>query len=672
MYRTLETSAFLFLLLEFVPGQDLFYFLEEARDHYDLDPTSDPPLNRTPPTPDLLSSLHPSQLLSSTRLRLIASLFAQMCEAVATCHDASVSHRDIKPENFILTDGWTVNQDGIHERKVVVKLSDFGLSTCDAVSSDMDCGSAPYMSFGTPVFRILFTLAYLYSQNAETTWPLCTSPMPQIYGLSALSSSTCTLPHHRHASCYFLFSPFASWDRRLPVIASRLYHYNPWMDTATGECSSFQLYLSNPANFFMRRFAGMTLPVANFLVENVFCILDDPTDDSQRIGAREFGVWIRDLPTLIRASQPLTNTHTHPHSRVPSTASIPGHLTVSAWTSCRPSSRPDSAAGGSPRRPPVALRGVISQNSTETVLDHDGPDGTLSPAPDLVLNEEDEDEGRQQLRDEQQADDGLPSLYTTKRRKRGRKGKGMTPSTDHTQMYERLALASQMLVCELNSQTRSAPTFFEAVPVTVSPSVTKKQRRWELSFGKSAGENDAQDLGETGHCMVANVENIVRNIEDQKERDKTRDILSRIEGIDKVKELAVPKPSRVLVEERILTPRELSDSSKPSSPLPVGTTKAKRGKTSFKRLSDVLQNGGGGVGGKKDMWLVVFNDVVLRCQRTGTTSLPLGSAYASQANSLPELQGKCEDATTRRNSTAQPRNLYKYIKVGFRPFPIWE
>ena len=529
LYRTLETSAFLLLLLEFVPGQDLFYFLEQARDHYDVDPASDPSLNRTPPTPGLLSSLHPSQLLSSTRLRLIASMFAQMCEAVATCHDASVFHRDIKPENFIVTDGWTVNQDGIHERKVVVKLSDFGLSTCDAVSSDMDCGSAPYMSFGTPLFCILFTsLAYLSSQNAETTWPLCTSPVPRMYGLSALSSSTCTLPHYRHASCYFFFFLFASWDRRLPLIASRLYHYNPWMDTATGECSSFQLYLSNPTNFFMRRFAGMTLPVANFLVENVFCILDDPTDDSQRIGAREFGVWIRDLPTLIGASQPLTHTHTH--SRVPSTASVAGHPIASAPASRRPSSRPASAAGGSPRRPPVVLR-VISQNPTDPVLDHDRPDGTLSPALDLVLNEEDEDEEQQQQHDDQQAEDGLRSLSTTKRRKRGRKGKGMTPSADHTQKSERLALASQTLVRELSRQkwstAVSAPTFLEVPPAQptppapVSPSVTKKPSRWKLSFGKSAGEtnlsgrSDSRSTNSTstsGSARATNVTNLIMGL----------------------------------------------------------------------------------------------------------------------------------------------------------------
>jgi serine/threonine protein kinase len=91
--------------------------------------------------------MHPDQLLSHTRLRLISSMFAQMCEAVATCHDAGVFHRDIKPENFIVTDGW-VEVDGRYERRVIVKLSDFGLSTTDVDSADMDCGSAPYMSYG--------------------------------------------------------------------------------------------------------------------------------------------------------------------------------------------------------------------------------------------------------------------------------------------------------------------------------------------------------------------------------------------------------------------------------------------------------------------------------------------------------------------------------------------
>ena len=172
--------------------------------------------------------------------------------------------------------------------------------------------------------------------------------------------------------------------------------------------------------------------------------------------------------------------------------------------------------------------------------------------------------------------------------------------------------------------------------------------------------------------MVAEVESIVRSIEDEKiqkeDRDKTRDVFARIEGLDKVKQLAIPKPSRLLLEERqIIVGREGSASTslspKGSSPPPVMATKNVKGKTSFRRLSDVLGTGSG-MGGKKDLWLVVFNDVVLRCQRTGTTSLPLVSSTNSRTNSLPEMQGKSKYATSgRRNSHTKPRNLYKFIKV---------
>ena len=180
LHRVLDTPAFLLLVLEFVPGEDLFYFLEQARDHYE--PSTSPILeaqspptsesdcslasidsSRTPPTPSLLSSLSPSKLLSRKRLKLIASMFSQMCDAVATCHERGVFHRDIKPENFIVTDGMMeVREPRVfgegddmteeivlrRERKVVVKLTDFGLSTTEMHSGDMDCGSAPYMSFG--------------------------------------------------------------------------------------------------------------------------------------------------------------------------------------------------------------------------------------------------------------------------------------------------------------------------------------------------------------------------------------------------------------------------------------------------------------------------------------------------------------------------------------------
>ena len=169
------------------------------------------------------------------------------------------------------------------------------------------------------------------------------------------------------------------------------------------------------------------------------------------------------------------------------------------------------------------------------------------------------------------------------------------------------------------------------------------------------------------------METIVRSIEDEKiqkeERDKTRDVFARIDGLDKVKQLMVPKPSRVLMEERpALGINPLSDPPNTRPPhAPPSAARPVKGKTSFKRLSDVLQGGSNGIGGKKDQWLVVFNDVVLRCQRTGTTSLPLVAATNARSASLPELQGKAKYATTgRRSLHTKPRNLYKYIKVRCR------
>ncbi|KAF9780975.1 hypothetical protein BJ322DRAFT_1011736 [Thelephora terrestris] len=285
LYRTLETPSYLLLLLEYVPGQDLFYFLEQSCDHYEPEPPSSPSSTGTltPPTPSLLSSLNPDQLLSRTRLRLISSMFAQMCQAVATCHAVNVFHRDIKPENFIVTDGWVKSSGGWPERKVAVKLTDFGLSANDVESADMDCGSAPYMSY-----ECRNNVAPTYSPRAADVWSL---------GI---------------------------------VLINMLYHYNPWTDTAEGACTSFELYRQNPINFFMHRFTGMTIPVARFLATRVFCILGDSPDDSPRVSAEEFEIWAKDLPSHFSVPG---------HSRAFSISSTHGHPLAAGLPPSRPASR---------------------------------------------------------------------------------------------------------------------------------------------------------------------------------------------------------------------------------------------------------------------------------------------------------------------------------------------
>ncbi|KAG8733195.1 hypothetical protein FRC12_018955 [Ceratobasidium sp. 428] len=169
--------------------------------------------------------------------------------------------------------------------------------------------------------------------------------------------------------------------------------------------------------------------------------------------------------------------------------------------------------------------------------------------------------------------------------------------------------------------------------------------------------------------MVAEVERIVRSIEDKKtekeERDRTWDVFARIEGLEKVKQLAVPKPSRLLLTEKPLNPDpttpETNRTLPPSAATnPSPTPKNIKGKSSFKRFSDVLQPGSSsGVGGKKDLWLVSFNDVVLRCQRVGTTTLPLVSG--SNTTKLPDKPDK--STAGRRAAQNRPRNMYKFIRI---------
>ncbi|KAF8160947.1 hypothetical protein B0H34DRAFT_653731 [Crassisporium funariophilum] len=488
LHRTFETSAFLLLLLEYVPGEDLFYFLEQARDHHDLHSSnttdSSVSTSHTPPTPSLLSNLHHSQLLSRTRLRLIASMFGQMCDAVAACHTQQVFHRDIKPENFIVTDGLWTNPDGRRERKVIVKLTDFGLSTTDLESSDMDCGSAPYMSY-----ECRNNVAPTYGPRAADVWSL---------GI---------------------------------VLINMLYHHNPWTDTAQGVCSSFDLFRRDPVNFFMYRFTGMTKPVAEVLANKVFCILDDPTDDSQRMTAADFGAWAKNLPILLGS---------HGVHRTASSSSTQGHrLSLSIPISHRPISRQPSFSTSAIRTPAMPARSLSRAPSLEpafereelsTVMDQDNEDDVDDPEGDVEI-------------------EGMTSRSTStnKRRKRGaRKGKGSglaSPTSTQDDTLVTLAVASQSLAREISMASKSSshrmgstktsssagqrvrkpyePISMYAMPTALlsstrpivsssassptppvtSPAAavpTKKPSKWKLSFGKASASSLAAAAAAAG------------------------------------------------------------------------------------------------------------------------------------------------------------------------------
>lgn len=125
LHCSFETDSWLYLVLEFCDGQDLYFWLTQNNDA------------RHPKTGDFLERFH--------RYQLVQNIFDQMLEAVAFCHKNGVAHRDIKPENFIVVTN--TREAKASPYGVVIKLTDFGLATRDRESADFDCGSKPYMSF---------------------------------------------------------------------------------------------------------------------------------------------------------------------------------------------------------------------------------------------------------------------------------------------------------------------------------------------------------------------------------------------------------------------------------------------------------------------------------------------------------------------------------------------
>ncbi|GAA5883634.1 hypothetical protein JCM16303_004926 [Sporobolomyces ruberrimus] len=306
LYGAYETDDWLFLVLEYVPGNDLFFWLlesqnsgtdhlysratspsgdafsqrrrsleyqinriEDASNSDDDDDDADGVLSRTvtadtpahllmdqtPPSPSLLSSAaalsNGDSLLSRKRLRLISRMFSQMCDAVQACHDVGIAHRDIKPENFIVVDGkgdkrrWEATEHAREKGRVVVKITDWGLGTMEEMCEDFDCGSKPYMAY-----ECRNNLRPTYDPRQADVWSL---------GL---------------------------------VLLNLLYHRNPWADPSLSD-PDFSEYVDAPIDFLKERFEGIGDEVATFLSTRVFCDVLEVVDgrEKKRVSAGEFGRW---------------------------------------------------------------------------------------------------------------------------------------------------------------------------------------------------------------------------------------------------------------------------------------------------------------------------------------------------------------------------------------------
>lgn len=289
----------------------------------------------------------------------------------------------------------------------------------------------------------------------------------------------------------------------------------------------------------------MTQPVAEFLANKVFCILPDSGDDSARIGAKEFGQWIRDLPDLLSPS-PLRPGSGHsrtgsislnmaemqshrlasiPHSRRPSLRSATGSRDASQLANQRASwiatmSRPPSLVPAFEEQENIAERSSIGVGI-----------GGL-PA---VIDQEGEEEDNEQ----DQSQPGSRTASTQKRRKRGaRKGKGkeaVASLSAQDKTLEALAGASQALARELSKTSKhpssttvpsplAASAVFNSVEFaqqnaqkTVVPTpavIAKKPSKWRLGFGKSSSSssNVKEEQEAKASSTASNVTNLIMGL----------------------------------------------------------------------------------------------------------------------------------------------------------------
>lgn len=417
-------------------------------------------------------------------------MFSQMCEAVAVCHDAGVSHRDIKPENFICCDSIELETAAEGDldfgpqakRKVVVKLTDFGLATTDEESGDVECGSKPYMSY-----ECRNNLGPTYYPPAADVWSL---------GI---------------------------------VLINMLFHRNPWKDPTEGD-PNFDNFLRDPTSFFLNKFTGIGREVAAYLACHVLCV-----EVEDRVSARDLGQWIKTLPEMIggrKAARELKMAkidtrvngsdkglfakspiqHPSEQSRKASasalTSSAPtlSNLPPANLLSHQSSVQPTPELLGETDLDPEASRSPTTVDEQPTPADTD----TMS-SPDAIEPGSDQPE---QSPDGDAADADARSLSQHRRRKRGvRKGKAAQAALaaasngdnlskeDRDAMLKELAAASQSLARHLSKTSRPTSEFdtsdtvdFPPLGTTPSQAAAAKKSKWKDMMKMSSGNPELAAL----------------------------------------------------------------------------------------------------------------------------------------------------------------------------------
>lgn len=422
-----------------------------------------------------------------------------MCEAVAVCHDAGVSHRDIKPENFICCDSIELESAAEGDldfgpqakRKVVVKLTDFGLATTDEESGDVECGSKPYMSY-----ECRNNLGPTYYPPAADVWSL---------GI---------------------------------VLINMLFHRNPWKDPTEGD-PNFDNFLGDPSNFLLSKFTGIGREVATYLACHVLC-----TEVEDRVTARDLGKWVKSLPEMIggrKAIRDLKMARLETRNERPADNSLfaksPVQTHTDVFRKASASALTSSAPMLSQMAPPSNLsNSAVTLVAPDLIGDGDGDemksattvDEQPTPVDTRAFSSPDElDPTDKDIDDAMDtADSDTRSLSTHKRRKRGvRKGKaaqaalaaaaaGDAPSQEEKDaMLKELAQASQSLARHLSKTSRPGSEFdasdtvdFPPLGTTPSQAAASKKSKWKdmmrssgnpelAALARRVAERDGQSIG---------------------------------------------------------------------------------------------------------------------------------------------------------------------------------
>ncbi|KAK0550829.1 hypothetical protein OC846_002365 [Tilletia horrida] len=352
LYRVYETPDWLFLVLEYCPGQDLYFWLERSQDTaggltpaasiYRGDVSSvfsspsrglspkplpslhsnepwdmDEDLENTPPNPSLLASTSNLSLLSRRRLRLVSRMFRQMCDAVQFCHDQGISHRDLKPENFIVEDrrwffDWEeeedaydndgATQDGPQDNRLSVNLlaaTPTTASVFDATRRLRSPDSGPNRP--SPSRSVS-------SANRGQTSSLQGKVVVKLtdFGLATADTQCrdfdCGSKPYMAYECANDDAPYYDakqadiWSLGVCLL-NLIFHRSPFKEPNAQRCESFASFCYDPVKFLTEAFEGLTRDAADFLAQNVFCEINSskyPT--RRRIEAKAFADWVENLP----------------------------------------------------------------------------------------------------------------------------------------------------------------------------------------------------------------------------------------------------------------------------------------------------------------------------------------------------------------------------------------